>query len=51
LTPIAQLQKATKEIEDSGAHSRGIVLWDAPDPTLAELRPIEEVEHEPAQVA
>jgi Mrp family chromosome partitioning ATPase len=51
LTPIAELKRAINKIEDTGAHSRGIVLWNAPDPVLAELRPTEEVEREPAQVA
>ena len=50
-TPVAELKRAIEKIEQSGAHARGIVLWNAPDPILAELRPTEEVEREPAGVA
>jgi Mrp family chromosome partitioning ATPase len=50
-TPIAQLKRMAEAIENTGAHCRGIVLWDAPDPVLAELRPLEETEREPAGVA
>ena len=49
-TPIAHLKRAIEEIEATGAHARGIVLWSAPDPALAELRPLEEVEREPVAI-
>jgi Mrp family chromosome partitioning ATPase len=45
-TPIAELKRAIDAIEFSGAHTRGIVMWNAPDPILAQLRPIEDVEIE-----
>jgi len=40
-TPIAQLKRALDDIERTGGRIRGIVLWNAPDPTLSELRPVE----------
>ena len=40
-TTIAALKKVVSEIKDSGAQARGIVLWNAPDPILADLRPME----------
>lgn len=50
LTPIADLKRAIEEIEATGAHARGIVLWSAPEPVLGELRPVEEAERETAAV-
>lgn len=50
-TPIAALKRTLEEIDGTGAHTRGIVLWNAPDPALAVLRPVEEVERETAEVA
>jgi hypothetical protein len=50
-TPVAELKRVVEEIERTGAHARGVVLWDAPDPILAELRPMEEVEREAAGVS
>lgn len=41
-TPIADLKKAVEAIEQTGARTRGIVLWNALDPVLAQLRPTEE---------
>jgi hypothetical protein len=43
-TPIWQLRQAIEEIDRSGARTRGIVLWNAPDPSLAMLRAAEEIE-------
>jgi Mrp family chromosome partitioning ATPase len=40
-TPIAHLKRAIEEIESTGGRVRGIVLWNAPDPTLTEHRPVE----------
>ncbi|MDB4882973.1 MAG: hypothetical protein JWL95_1739 [Gemmatimonadetes bacterium] len=40
-TSIAQLKRALEEIESAGGRMRGIVLWNAPDPILSELRPTE----------
>jgi Mrp family chromosome partitioning ATPase len=40
-TPVAQLRRALDDIERTGGRMRGIVLWNAPDPVLSELRPIE----------
>ena len=35
-TPVAELKRALAEIARSGARTRGIVLWNAPEPTGAE---------------
>jgi Mrp family chromosome partitioning ATPase len=40
-TPIAQLKRALDDIERTGGRIRGIVLWNAPDPVLSEVRPVE----------
>jgi hypothetical protein len=40
-TPIAQLKRALEDIERTGGRIRGIVLWNAPDPVLSEVRPAE----------
>ena len=45
-TPIAELKKAVEEIVQGGSNMRGIVLWDAPDPVLYEVKPAERVERE-----
>jgi hypothetical protein len=37
-TPIAHLRRALEDIERTGGRIRGIVLWNAPDPILAEVR-------------
>jgi hypothetical protein len=50
-TPIAQLKHGIEEIERSGAHARGIVLWNAPEPVLADLRPLQETERETVEVS
>jgi hypothetical protein len=50
-TPIAQLKHGIEEIERSGAHTRGIVLWNAPEPVLADLRPLQETERETVEVS
>jgi Mrp family chromosome partitioning ATPase len=47
-TPIEELKLSLEAIEKSGAHTRGIVMWNAPVPVLAELRPTEDAE-QPAQ--
>lgn len=50
-TSIADAKRIVKDITATTAHNRGIVLWDAIDPSLAQLRPEEEVENETAGVA
>ena len=50
-TSIAELKHALEAIEQSGAHTRGIVMWNAPDPVLANLRPTEDVDAEAEAVA
>lgn len=47
-TPIARLKKDLEEIEATGAHLRGVVLWSAPDPALADVRPEEQAQAERA---
>jgi len=37
-TPIGQLKRALEDTERTGGRIRGIVLWNAPDPILAEVR-------------
>jgi hypothetical protein len=49
-TSIAQLKRALEDIEDAGGRMRGIVLWNAPEPLLAEARPVER-QAEQARVA
>jgi len=50
-TPIANLKRALDDIERTGGRIRGIVLWNAPDPILAEVRASEEAaERAPATV-
>ena len=50
-TPIARLKRALDDIERTGGRIRGIVLWNAPDPILAEVRAAEEyTEPTPATV-
>jgi Mrp family chromosome partitioning ATPase len=49
-TSIAQLKRALEDIEDAGGRMRGIVLWNAPEPLLAEARPAEH-QAEEARVA
>jgi Mrp family chromosome partitioning ATPase len=45
-TSVATLKLAVHQITESGARVRGLVLWNAADPVLAELRPVEEVDGE-----
>ena len=45
-TPIAQLKKALEDIESAGGRVRGLVVWNAPDPILSDLRPAEHVADE-----
>jgi Mrp family chromosome partitioning ATPase len=48
-TPIGQLRRALEDTERTGGRIRGIVLWNAPDPILAEVRaPEQPVEPVPA---
>lgn len=47
MTPIADLKKRVEEIARSGGTIRGVVLWDAPDPVLYEVKPAERAEREP----
>ncbi|MEO7454956.1 MAG: hypothetical protein ABIY52_01745 [Gemmatimonadaceae bacterium] len=49
-TSLADLRKAIEDIKAAGGHPRGIVLWNAPDPVLAQHRPVEEVERQPVAV-
>ena len=37
-TPIAHLKRALEDTERTGGRMRGVVLWNAPDPILAEVR-------------
>jgi hypothetical protein len=46
-TPIAELKKRVEEIARSGETVRGVVLWDAPDPVLYEVKSAERAEREP----
>lgn len=50
-TSIADLQHAIAAIQEAGANVRGIVLWNAPQPVFASLRPTEDVELEPVAAA
>ena len=50
-TPIADLKKAVEAIERTGARTRGIVLWNAIDPVLAQLRPTEEPERATSSIS
>jgi hypothetical protein len=47
-TPIADLKAAIEEIGQAGGRVRGIVLWNAPDPALVEVRPAEQAVRETA---
>lgn len=49
-TTIAGLKSAVADAKQAGALTRGIVLWEAPDPILAELRPTAEAERRTAEV-
>jgi Mrp family chromosome partitioning ATPase len=40
-TPLAQIRQEIEEIRSTGANLRGIVLWNAPDPALADVRAAE----------
>jgi hypothetical protein len=46
-TPVAELKKRVEEIARGGGTIRGVVLWDAPDPVLYEVKPAERTEREP----
>src|SRR5436190_10492741 len=46
-TPLAQIKRALEDIERTGGRMRGIVLWNAPDPILAEVRAPEPPAAEP----
>ena len=43
-TPIEDIKRWLEEIEQTGARTRGIVMWNAPVPVLAELRPTEDAD-------
>jgi len=45
-TPIEELKRSLDEIEKSGARTRGIVMWNAPVPVLADHRPTEDADVE-----
>jgi hypothetical protein len=40
-TSLAQLRKDVEEIQAGGANLRGVVLWNAPEPALADVRAAE----------
>jgi Mrp family chromosome partitioning ATPase len=40
-TPLAQLKQDVEAIQASGAQLRGVVLWNAPEPALADVRQTE----------
>lgn len=46
-TPIADLKKQVEEIARGGGTIRGVVLWDAPDPVLYEVKAAERLAREP----
>ena len=50
-TPIEDIKSTLEGIEKSGARTRGIVMWNAPVPVLADLRPTEDAEVEAEAVA
>ena len=45
-TPIDELKQRVEAIQATGAQVRGVVLWNAPDPQIADLRPASEAEVE-----
>ncbi len=49
-TSLGDLKKAIADIREAGGHPRGIVLWNAPEPELSRLRPVEETERQPVAV-
>jgi hypothetical protein len=51
MTPIGQLKRALADIESAGGRMRGIVVWNAPEPILSEVRAAErETEDAPIPV-
>lgn len=50
-TPIEDIKSTLEGIEKTGARTRGIVMWNAPVPVLADLRPTEDAEVEAEAVA
>jgi Mrp family chromosome partitioning ATPase len=50
-TPLADIKKRVEEIQQAGAQLRGIVLWNAVDPALPDVRPAQEAEREAAAEA
>lgn len=50
-TPIEDIKRSLEEITKTGARTRGIVMWNAPVPVLADLRPSEDAEIEAEAVA
>ncbi|MDQ2667006.1 MAG: hypothetical protein M3Z05_13450 [Gemmatimonadota bacterium] len=50
-TSIEDIKRSLEEIEETGARMRGIVMWNAPVPVLADLRPTEDAETEAEAVA
>ena len=50
-TPIEDIKSTLEGIEKTGARIRGIVMWNAPVPVLADLRPTEDAEVEAEAVA
>lgn len=50
-TTIAALKQAVSAIKQSGANARGVVIWNADEPVLADLRPTEEAKQQESAVA
>ena len=50
-TPIEDIKRSLEEIEKTGARTRGIVMWNAPVPVLADHRPTVDEEIEVEAVA
>ena len=50
-TPIEEIKRSLDAIEKTGAKTRGIVMWNAPVPVLADLRPTEDADLEAEAVA
>ncbi|MEO8333366.1 MAG: hypothetical protein ABI664_00235 [bacterium] len=50
-TSIADARRIVKDVAATGANPRGIVLWDAIEPALSQVRPVEEAQLDTAGVA
>jgi Mrp family chromosome partitioning ATPase len=45
-TLLSDLEQIVATIRETGGNPRGIVIWNAPDPVFAKVRPVEEVARE-----